>query len=619
MDWTHRGQSEVLGAVLILGITMAVVGSTVAVGSVAFADSRSTAELQKAETGMTQVDSTVSLVAHGDATSRRVDPGLNGGARTVEDGVMTIEIEPEDDPENATEIEVEMNALVYEHDGSTVAYQGGGVWRSDGERSHMASPPEFHYRGETLTLPLVKLSAGDRLEDDVRVRSDEQPDRKFPTDDRGNPLVGGNVTITVESTYAEAWGEFFETRTETEVTRVDDDEVMVRLPTKRDGSEVTESTTGLNVDTSLVIHDVHWLFAEAYDSRDGPPSESAREGVVVHSVDDIDGTATGQLDQLTVRGDLITSGEIRPDEEAIDSAGDINVTGELDGHAAVGSPPDLSGEIDGRHAAFDEASPDDPETYDVSLSDGESKTIDGDASIPDDAVVEDSTLEFVADGETSVEVDGDLSVTGDDGPAEVVLNTDTETDELHVRIDGELDVDADDAPATITVAGDGELFLYGDGDVEFAADEATAGMHVTGDDATVQWFHRGGDVAFEAEGGSEPVEVGAVDDARAADRFWFVTSADDVDLAGDDETEDAAVYFNGVLYATDGGDADLEVDGFATVDGAIVADDTDLGDAELTLRYDEAIGSGLDPFEDRQISTINHLHVSVQAVTVDDG
>ena len=615
---TRRGQSEVLGAVLILGITMAVVGSTVAIGSVAFADSRSTAELQKAEIGMTQVDSAVSLVAHGDATSRHVDPGLGGPARTTDDGVMTIEVEPEDDPANATEIDVEMNALVYEHDGTTVAYQGGGVWRSDGDHSRMVSPPEFHYRGETLTLPLVTLSSGDRLENGFRVRSSGPPDRRFPTEDAGNPLVGGNVTITVESTYAGAWEEFFETRTEAEVTRVDDDEVEASLPTKRDGSEVTESAVGLNVDTSFVIDGVHYLFAEAYDSRDGPPSESAREGVVVHSADEIDGTATGQLDQLTVRGDLLTSGDLRPNERAIDRAGNISVTGELMEYATVERPPDLSGEIDRRHATIDDAGPNDPDTYDVSLSDGASKRIDGHASIPDDAVVENATLELVADGETYVDFGGDLTVTGDGGPAEVVVDTDTAADELHLRLDGDLDVDADDAPATITVAGDGELYVYGDGDVEFEAEEATAGVHVTGDDATVQWYHRGGDVSLNADEGAAPVEIGTVDDARTADRFWLVTSSDDVALTGDDENEDAAVYVNGVLYATDGGDANLEIDGLATVDGALVADDADLNDAELTLRYDEAIGSGLDPFADRRISTVNHLHVSVQDVTVDD-
>ena len=68
----ERAQSEVLGTVLLLGLTIVVVSSTVALGSVALADSQQTADLQRVEGAMTQLDSKASLVAHGGSPSQRL-------------------------------------------------------------------------------------------------------------------------------------------------------------------------------------------------------------------------------------------------------------------------------------------------------------------------------------------------------------------------------------------------------------------------------------------------------------------------------------------------------------------------------------------------------------------
>ncbi|WP_418281984.1 DUF7289 family protein [Halorubrum sp. DTA98] len=613
MFGASRGQSEVIGVVLLLGMTVLVVGSTVAIGSVALEDSQSAAELRKAEAAMTQVDSKASLVAHGDSTSQQVRLGTDGGVSVTDDGTMRIEIEF-DDADDPEPIEANLNTVVYEHDGTTVAYQGGGVWRSDGERSEMVSPPEFHYRGETLTLPLVTVAGDGHVGENLLLTAAGEPERSFPTAESGNPLVGGNVTITVESEYHEAWGRFFEDRTDADVERLDGDRVEVSLPTRIDGSEVSDSVVGMNTRSTFVIGEVNRLFAESYDSSVGPPAESAHEGIQVHTVEDIDGTQTGQLEEIVIRGDLLTSGWLTPNRNAIDSAGDINVTGEIIEEATITPIRDLSAEIADRNAAFDEDSPSNPDAYDVSLTGDDTKTITGDAFVDGDATVDGGTLRLVANEETYVEIDGDLLINGTDGPAELVLDTNDGPDELHLMVRGDVDVTGGDAPANVTVEGDGKLFVYGDGDVRFDATDAPARMTVTDGDAHVQWFHDGSAITFDSGVTDGSAAEVVVENDRAAGRFWLVTAADDVRLAGGGEP----ASFNGVLYAANGGDGTVTVDGEATIDGALVADDSDLTNADLTLRHDQAIAETNDPFEGRQISTINHLHVSTQEVTVEE-
>ena len=132
----ERAQSEVLGTVLLLGLTVTVVGSTVALGGAALDDSQTRADLQRAEGAMTQLDSKTSLVAHGESPSQRASIGSNRGRVSIDDDAGRMRIEAETSEGSANET-VTPGAVVYERDGETVAYQGGGVWRSGGGGARM--------------------------------------------------------------------------------------------------------------------------------------------------------------------------------------------------------------------------------------------------------------------------------------------------------------------------------------------------------------------------------------------------------------------------------------------------------------------------------------------------
>lgn len=85
----------------------------------------------------------------------------------------------------------------------------------------MISPPEFHYRGETLTLPAVNVSGDSVLNEDVTITRDRTI-KRFPDPSSGfdNPIRESVVNVTVGSEFYRARGNYFEERTEGPYTGV---------------------------------------------------------------------------------------------------------------------------------------------------------------------------------------------------------------------------------------------------------------------------------------------------------------------------------------------------------------------------------------------------------------
>ena len=86
----------------------------------------------------------------------------------------------------------------------------------------MVSPPEFHYHGETLTLPLIRVTGEGSAsgEPELSVRSVNETARIYPTPNESSPypIEQGRVTVTVESEYYEGWKQYFEARTNGGIT-----------------------------------------------------------------------------------------------------------------------------------------------------------------------------------------------------------------------------------------------------------------------------------------------------------------------------------------------------------------------------------------------------------------
>lgn len=264
-----RGQSSVLGYALVVGIVALAVVSTLALGAAALEDTRTDSEVARAEQTMTLFDSQAAQVALGESSAQTVDLGRSDGTYTLDEmagEISIVQLDCDDDGDNggadydgatgalgADDAYIlspqPLGKLVYETGDQTLAYQGGGVWKGSGEGARMISPPEFHYRGATLTLPVV-LTRGDggasgATKARVRSTTNAVPvypnsSDSFPTsspdcDEDGvtepfkNPVADGTVIVRVESEYARAWGEYFATRTAGDVRYPADGVVVIEL------------------------------------------------------------------------------------------------------------------------------------------------------------------------------------------------------------------------------------------------------------------------------------------------------------------------------------------------------------------------------------------------------
>lgn len=238
-----RGQSSVVGVVLLLGITIIGTGAIVTLGAQAFADTERTATVSQAEHSLTQFDSKAAVVALGESHSQRVDLGSSGGGEFVSEtdsGWMRVtHLNATGAGRNETIYNASLGSVSYRNDDVEVGYQGGGVWERRDNGSVMRSPPEFNYRGATLTLPVIRVTSDQQASGRTTaiVTQANESRRIFPNDtkdadenwtDQGapygdnttyaNPVTSGNVTVTVHSRFYQGWAEFFRTRTTGDVS-----------------------------------------------------------------------------------------------------------------------------------------------------------------------------------------------------------------------------------------------------------------------------------------------------------------------------------------------------------------------------------------------------------------
>lgn len=384
-----RGQSEVLGVALLLGIVVLTTTILIVYGTAAVARHEGTVAVSQAERGFEQFDSRASRVALGDASVQQVDLGLVdnvGHAHSDDEGWMRVTIHPETEADKEV-TNTSLGTVFYRRGETTVAYQGGGIFRTDGAGTTMLSRPEFHYNGETLTLPIVAVDGEPGLTDRVQVTKNGTAVRKFPDPSRNlaNRLQSGTITVTVQSDYYEAWGTFFEENTNGVVTYPGGEQVTVTffaLPNVRKfdvGIIATSGTGELSVAGT-------GAYVDSYDSSKGDYA----------STNSTDGS-------IRSAGDVFTSGDALID-------GDVTSGGEVD--------LDGSSEINGSVEWTDDPEPDDEEKTKIN---GTVTRIDGVASTPPiDSFVDayaDRVRTNADNDETPHITDNELSIS--DSPAEI--------------------------------------------------------------------------------------------------------------------------------------------------------------------------------------------------------
>jgi hypothetical protein len=349
---TTRAVSNPVGVILILGMTILSVGALVAVGGAVIDDTRADAERSQMENSMSAFSSKASLVGLGESGHQRFSLGrVSQGRVDVREDAGRVHVKIQRNGTNETVKQTSIGAVVYENDGREIAYQGGGVWARQGDFSRMLSPPEFHYRAETLTFPIINVTGDGAASGDVRgtVSSDEEPQQWYPDDsedDFNNPLTNGTVYVEIESEYCRGWQSFFDSRTQGGIEEScesgNDGTVVVDLTVPLDPTFGTAVTAGRFTDDG----------ADIESFRDGVFAPSA-SGLIDNQIDSCltngcTGFASGETldsgtyyteDASTFEGLTLDTSDgdvnviVNDPDGGVDGPGSIDVTG--DGTASV--------------------------------------------------------------------------------------------------------------------------------------------------------------------------------------------------------------------------------------------------------------------------------------------
>ncbi len=210
---TSRGQSEILGTVLILGLSFAVIGSTLVLGGSALADITTDAESANVENSMSHFSSKVSLVALGDSESQRFALGsTRSGTVSVQPDAGEVSVYHVVEQNRELKERETLGAVVYQGTDREIAYQGGGIWAKTATESRLVSPPEYHYRGTTLTLPIIQVSGEGAVGGSARGEITPVSVGTRLGDDIETPLDTGIIEVHIQSDYYLGWYEFLSQR-----------------------------------------------------------------------------------------------------------------------------------------------------------------------------------------------------------------------------------------------------------------------------------------------------------------------------------------------------------------------------------------------------------------------
>jgi hypothetical protein len=276
MRKAENAQSEVIGYSLLLGVLVTAVGIVIVLAAPIIQDSKNDAYLKNVEQGFTVLDSKVSMVGLGNSPSQLVQIYTQAGDIVINDDTYShISVSFINGSDEYEVYNSSMGTVEYTLGQDKIAYEGGGTFRKypGDDNAIMITPPEFHYNGETLTLPIIKINSNKSIGGsgvvNLYFESNNIPNILFPNPDANpeftNPLLfGKQVNVVIISDYYQEWAEYIEERTEASVTTNDATrEVRVNLNARPSEHlqelEMPMDVYGFNVDNVSAMHNFSFV------------------------------------------------------------------------------------------------------------------------------------------------------------------------------------------------------------------------------------------------------------------------------------------------------------------------------------------------------------------------
>jgi hypothetical protein len=579
----ERSQSEVIGVILIFGLVMAGSFAILALGATAIGDTEQKLSGDRAEKTLTQFDSKAGLVALGESDSQKVSlPERGNEDFSVNESKGTLSIEVTNITSGSTVswgdplVEVELGVLEFKNDDRALAYQGGGVFRAGSGNGSMVSPPEFHYRNGTLTLPIVNITGEGTLGPTATIsHSDEN--KTFPLTksvNHTNPLDNHRVKLTVQSEYYEGWGQYFEERTDGEVKYDHDSEtVTLVLKTPVGNTKIKKAVSGTASDGNFYLA----------GSGSGPTviADSYNSSMGEYAV------TKGGNGNITVAGDFEVTGNNKK----------VRGTVETGGKLSCGSNIEITGDV------FYE-SEDIHKNCDIDGDEHSNSDVDGISPVND--FVNNTVSKIKADNDNSGTAASGGTISYSGGAATLSAG-DYYLDRLEVS-DGEtlfLNTNGGDVRIGIEkyaeLEGTSEIKVLGDG---------TAELYINGE-AKSDGHH------FDMYSSGSDYPTVTTDGPRQNSTQFWVYGQDDME--GQIYDNQGNAHFEGVIYAptNPSGDSKVEVTG-AQVFGGIVAGEVNVDQGQGgAIHFDEALKQEQAIPENTKVVKITFLHITVNEIEID--
>lgn len=205
-----RGQSELLGFLLIFTVVVLTIALVSATGFVGFNSAQDYQRTANAEGAFTVLANNVDDVVRAGAPSRTTEIRIADASLSLEEETTNISVTVDGEPLDLDGAAA-TGSIVYDSGtDTTITYRSGALIRQDDESSLLFREPDFVVTEEELILPVIRTSSetpstiGGTSSVDVRTRGGE-------TDVVAeNDSVDDNVTIELTTPHVDAWTRYFE-------------------------------------------------------------------------------------------------------------------------------------------------------------------------------------------------------------------------------------------------------------------------------------------------------------------------------------------------------------------------------------------------------------------------
>ncbi len=231
-----RGQAEVLGTLLLVGIVVAAALLIMGVAMASFGDLQSQSEEEAIEGMLLDLRSaTADIAIEGEAPQSFDIAPPAGASVSINETATAVRIEHHgynNSTESSSQTLYEHPAIgtvEVEHDDVTYALEGGGIFRVDDGRSRLVAPPNFGLSSFTANIQVLRLESEgiNQLQRTITIAAGTHIRPAYPDLDTSysgtdqpfdNPVMNGSVDIVVQSEYYLGWSQFFTQYTDGNVT-----------------------------------------------------------------------------------------------------------------------------------------------------------------------------------------------------------------------------------------------------------------------------------------------------------------------------------------------------------------------------------------------------------------